>query len=1521
MRSSNFYLLVLLASLGLASGLHAVLPSTMNYQGRIKLNSTNLPVPDGNGNTVAFNIYNVSSGGAALWTETWNSSTSCVTTTSGLFNVVLGTWNPISLPFDVPYWIEITWYNGASPETMAPRQPLTVSPYAFHAKIADATAFPVPLTLSGNVAFPGGVITTTNTGNGFGVVGYATVPGQGSGSYPDFTTPISAAIKGYTSVTNSAGVVGYSYITDNAGVGVLGLGFVGTTGFGRQDIAGSIGGQFASSAPGGIGLVVGPGNSVFQAEVSVTASASFGSAALFVSQSAAANGGVGIFAYNPASASAAIYAEESYPAAPGPSGNQGVGVMGKGSIGVAGINKFPYSYAVVGVVDGTGDTTSVGVSGMNSGQGTGVSASGVTGLAASTNSPFGTGVVAATNAGSTSLALHSMGGALFDPSGGPTSVTFNTDVFFNGPVHGIAGGGGVPDPLYLSSTAGATIEGDNFNVGYGVYGYSPQAVGVYGSSSNSVGVLGNSIGATAVYGIAYSGIGVYGLSTYGPGMFASSSSCCNPGLHAENDNFDAIQAYAGSSGGGNPDAVYGEDDSVGGGTGVHGFSSVGTGVYGQSNDITGAEAGVAGFNNGVSGTAVGVYGQSNILTGFGIGVEGDGGQFGVLGETTSVSGIGVEAENNFGGLALNVMGNAKFESGSTVDFTGATVVGFGGVAPPLQLSATLLGPVISGNNVGSGDGMDGSSAVNYGVYGSSGSGIGVGAISTSNYGLYANSNNSVGIFGSSTLADAIQAFSYGNSTDAIYGEFDGAGNGNGVEGYAATGSGVQGQSDDTSGSGAGVSGYNNAASGNPVGVYGQASNGSSGGIGVNGYGDLYGVEGTPGSTNAYAVFGSNWWTGNTAAAVYGFNAGNGNQGSGVLGVDNSPTGVGVQAQNSSSGLALNVLGNAQFQTGSTVNFTGATLVGLPAVSAPLNLSGSFSTQAVVSGFNFSTGDGVEGVSSGGPGVMASSGSGDGVEAISTNGVGVYGNSTNYDGMQGFTSGNSFDGIYGEGDGSSGNGVHGYSEFGTGVYGESQDTTGSEAGVYGFNTATSGNPVGVIGVAINSGQGTGIYAKGDMYAVRGDALAGTANVTAGVLGTYDGAPPSASLAHGAGVEGVNFDLNGYGVYGYAPNGVGVFAYGPSVATGLYAEGYNGIFAKTDVGTGSDVPAALSATTSNSSWGTGVYVKGFVGEAVDASDLGIFIGGGNAITGLDSTYQQSLNTPQYGLTAYGNSGWGVKGSTSANSSYGVYGENTGAANLGYGVYGTNNSSSGFGVYGVDNSGVGVYGTGFTGVEGASTTGSNNVGVLGLISGSGAPSGMNAGAGVAGVDSSLNGIGVYGATANGGPAPAGGAGVYGFTASGGAAGVQGSSGAGGGNPIGVLGVVNFAGAPFGGAGGVKASNLATSATGFPAIALDLDGGISFNGSRTDPVAGLMTMNLSSTGTFSAAFSNGLSNNQITPTSLIFLTPVNSSYPASVAISAYVTSVSNGSATIRVVALDGTGGAPGGGTVKLQYLILNPR
>jgi hypothetical protein len=600
-------ILIILCLIG--SMLSAAVPSTMNYQGRIKFNASGSPVPDGNGNTVTFGIFNASSGGSSLWSETWSSATSCVTTTAGLFNVVLGSWNPIVLPFDQQYYLEVTWFNGASPETMSPRQPLTVSPYAFKAKYvegpisltssssttsiygsnssvggwavegssgngigvlgvgqtgtAGSAASPggigvlagdggqpgalglqvsgsslfgasgihtfapgstvnftgatvnglpgvsVPLNLNGTISFPGGVITATNTGSGFGMVGYDSLPGGSIGGTPDLNSSLTAGVKGYSAVTNSAGVAGYSNLTYTVGVGTLGVGMIGVGGFGRSDVAGSIGGEFASPAAGGLGIFVPQGLSIFQGAVTVTASAVWGTSALSVVQQQSGGGGSAIFGFTSASATAGVYGQSTDITAPNNNGTASAGVVGKGSIGVAGTNAYPYSIGVIGSVDATGNTGSIAVAGFNQGQGLGGSFKGLTGLSASSNNGGGVGIYAQGSGGATALLVN-----------GDSSFVNGTETFPGSTVNftgaTVIGLGGVSAPLSLTSPSQASaLSAFNSNpFGDAVYGSSggSQAAALYGSASGTSGY--------GVYGISsnFQGVGVYGQGSGPVGM-------------------------------------------------------------------------------------------------------------------------------------------------------------------------------------------------------------------------------------------------------------------------------------------------------------------------------------------------------------------------------------------------------------------------------------------------------------------------------------------------------------------------------------------------------------------------------------------------------------------------------------------------------------------------------------------------------------------------------------------------------------------------------------------------------------------------------------------------------------------------------------------------------------------------------------------------------------------------------------------------------------------------------------------
>jgi hypothetical protein len=120
-------LLALVLALALVGVCPAAQPSTLSYQGVLRDGSGNI-VTDGN-YSMTFKIYDVVSGGAALWTETQT-----VAVADGIFNVILGKTTALGLAFDQPYWLGTAIAAGAE---LSPRVELTAAPYAFHAKTAD----------------------------------------------------------------------------------------------------------------------------------------------------------------------------------------------------------------------------------------------------------------------------------------------------------------------------------------------------------------------------------------------------------------------------------------------------------------------------------------------------------------------------------------------------------------------------------------------------------------------------------------------------------------------------------------------------------------------------------------------------------------------------------------------------------------------------------------------------------------------------------------------------------------------------------------------------------------------------------------------------------------------------------------------------------------------------------------------------------------------------------------------------------------------------------------------------------------------------------------------------------------------------------------------------------------------------------------------------------------------------------------------------------------------------------------
>ena len=137
---------VLLVSILFALSLStAQIPHTLSYQG-ILADSSGAPKPDGAYN-FTFRLYNVSSGGSALWSETQSAQVK-----HGLFSAILGSVNPIpdSVRFDQQYWLGV---QVASDPELSPRMQLTSVGSSMNSLRADvAQSVPDGSITSGKIA-------------------------------------------------------------------------------------------------------------------------------------------------------------------------------------------------------------------------------------------------------------------------------------------------------------------------------------------------------------------------------------------------------------------------------------------------------------------------------------------------------------------------------------------------------------------------------------------------------------------------------------------------------------------------------------------------------------------------------------------------------------------------------------------------------------------------------------------------------------------------------------------------------------------------------------------------------------------------------------------------------------------------------------------------------------------------------------------------------------------------------------------------------------------------------------------------------------------------------------------------------------------------------------------------------------------------------------------------------------------------------------------------------------------------
>ena len=198
---------LLLATALLCGGVNAAVPHQINYQGYLTATGG---APVNTMVSMAFNLYDVSIGGAALYTETQT-----VTVTNGVFNVAIGSITAMPLPFDVPYYLGIK--VGADPE-MTPRQALAASAYAIRSATTDALAPTATVAAAQLPALTGDVTTTAGSATTTLADANASPGTFGDGTHVGrFTVNSKGLITGATNVSITGATVSGTASGDLAG--------------------------------------------------------------------------------------------------------------------------------------------------------------------------------------------------------------------------------------------------------------------------------------------------------------------------------------------------------------------------------------------------------------------------------------------------------------------------------------------------------------------------------------------------------------------------------------------------------------------------------------------------------------------------------------------------------------------------------------------------------------------------------------------------------------------------------------------------------------------------------------------------------------------------------------------------------------------------------------------------------------------------------------------------------------------------------------------------------------------------------------------------------------------------------------------------------------------------------------------------------------------------------------------------------------------------------------------------------
>lgn len=315
------------------------IPWTMNYQGK-------LTDPSGVGINadldMAFRIYDVETGGTALWTET-HDGLNQVEVIKGLFDVELGSITPINLDFSTDYWLDVA-VNG---EVLTPRIKLNSTPYSFRAAIADSVAGggsgSSNWTLSGSYLYPNsttydvGIGTTSPTqkldvASNLRLRGYLYDYNNTSGTSGQVLTRGTFGVEWQDASGGVSGSGTSNHVARWTGTSTLGTGVIydngtsvgiGTTSpSARLNVVSSSGTAIRADNPGGMaGLFIGEGTAI-QAQADYTVS---NSTAIF----ATGGRGASVWAEAGWNDSKAVYGYSGYGNSWGVYGEAEFGVFGK----------------------------------------------------------------------------------------------------------------------------------------------------------------------------------------------------------------------------------------------------------------------------------------------------------------------------------------------------------------------------------------------------------------------------------------------------------------------------------------------------------------------------------------------------------------------------------------------------------------------------------------------------------------------------------------------------------------------------------------------------------------------------------------------------------------------------------------------------------------------------------------------------------------------------------------------------------------------------------------------------------------------------------------------------------------------------------------------------------------------------------------------------------------------------------------------------------------------------------------